>query len=79
MILLCRYVGIVAAVLWQACAPGPTRIARGRWRPMVRSLSWADCAIAAAILLPVVALILVGRAIGLTVLAIWEMYAGDRR
>lgn len=46
---------------------------------MVRSLSWVDCAIAAAILLPVVALILVGRAIGLTVLAIWEMYAGDRR
>jgi hypothetical protein len=39
---------------------------------MCRAPTWVDCVIAAAILLPAVALILVGRAVGLTVLAIWE-------
>jgi len=45
---------------------------------MLRHYTWVDCAIAAAVLLPVVALIVLGRAIGITVLVVWRMLRGEQ-
>jgi hypothetical protein len=45
---------------------------------MLRDYSWVDCAIAAAVLLPVVALIVLGRAIGITVLVLWQTLRGEQ-
>ena len=46
---------------------------------MTRPLTWLDCALAGAILLPVVALILAGRAVGIAALVIWECITEDYR
>ena len=44
---------------------------------MPRHYTWVDCAIAAAVLVPVVAMIVLGRAVGITVLVVWQTLRGD--
>ena len=44
---------------------------------MLRPYCWVDCAIAAAVLLPVVALIVLWRAVGITVLLVWQTLRGE--
>lgn len=46
---------------------------------MLRDYSWVDCAIAAAVMVPVVALIVLGRAVGITALVVWRTLRGDTR
>ena len=44
---------------------------------MLRHYTWVDCAIAAAVLVPVVAMIVLGRAIGIAALGVWQTLRGD--
>ena len=44
---------------------------------MPRHYTWVDCAIAAAVLVPVVALIVLGRAVGIAALVVWRTLRGE--
>jgi len=44
---------------------------------VTRPLTWVDCAIAAAVLVPVVAMIVLGRAVGIAALVVWQTLRGD--
>ena len=44
---------------------------------MLRPYCWVDCAIAAAVLVPVVALIVLGRAVGIAALVVSKTLRGE--